>query len=121
MRRRFAVFFPVLALALACSGGTQERAAAPPPPARAVDAPPHAAPAAPTDAELGRVADDLMARAAAHEPTVSAILQSVAASLGGKMAGFEHRLKKRESTLRKIRTLLAKDPDGGLAKVVIDD
>jgi hypothetical protein len=122
MRRRYAAFLPVLAIALACSGGGAEHHAPPPPPppqARADAAP--AAPAAPTEADLERMADGLMARAAEHEPKVSAILQGVAASLGGTMAGFEHRLKKRDSMLRKIRTILAKDPAGGLARVVIDD
>lgn len=121
MRRRNAAFLSVLAALIACSGGTAQHSnPPPPPPASAVDAAPPAA-SAPTDADLERLADDLMKRAAAHEPEVSAILQSVAASLGGTMAGFEHRLKKRDSTLRKIRTILAKDPEGGLSKVVIDD
>ena len=121
MRRRPAALVPLLAMALACSGSAAERRDAPPPPAPepAIDAAPVSS--APTDAEIGRLADELMGRAAAHEPKVSAILQSVAASLGGTMAGFEHRLKKRDSTIRKIRTLLARDPAGGLAKVVVDD
>ena len=124
MRRRYAALFPLLAALLACSGGTTERTTTPPPPpAAAVDAAPPPAPvaASPTDGEIEALADDLMKRAAAQEPEVSAILQGVAKSLGGQMAGFEHRLKKKDSTIRKIRTALAKDPDGGLSKVVIDD
>ena len=119
MRRRPAALVPLLAIALACSGSAAERRDTPPPPAPAIDAAPVSS--APTDSEIARLADELMVRAAAHEPKVSAILQSIAASLGGTMAGFQHRLKKRDSTIRKIRTQLARDPDGGLAKVVIDD
>lgn len=123
MRRRYAAFVPVLVLAFACSAGSPRTNGVPPPPppVSAVDAAPSAAPASPTDAEIEGLADELMKRAAAAEPETSAILQSVAASLGGQMAGFEHRLKKRDSTIRKIRTALAKNPAGGLAKVVIDD
>jgi hypothetical protein len=122
MRRRYAAFLSVLAVLAACSGGaTQHTTPPPPPPAATADAAPPPAATAPTDADVERLADDLMKRAATHEPEVSTILQSVAASLGGKMAGFEHRLKKKDSTIRKIRTALAKDPAGGLSKVVIDD
>src|SRR5262245_2275998 len=115
MRRSLAV---VLLLVLAaCSS-------APPagPPATAA-APTASAPAAASssDADIARFADDLMSRARAQEPVVSALLEKVADSVGGTMAGFEHRLKKRDSLLRKIRTTLAKLPDHRLDGVVIDD
>src|SRR5690606_24765348 len=70
---------------------------------------------------IARLADDYMARAAAHEPEVSRILQEVAARVGGTMVGFEHRLKTRDSLLRKIRSRLAEDPTLEVSRVVIDD
>jgi len=62
-----------------------------------------------------------MARAAGHEPAVSKQLQDLAKKSGGKLAGFEHRLKKRDSLLRKIRTMLKGDPSLAVSAVVIND
>jgi hypothetical protein len=106
MRRRLA---PVLALVLLVTACPRPRPAPPPDPA------------AEREAAIQELADQTMARAAAHEPEVSRILQAVAAGLGGTMAGFEHRLKKRDSVIRKIRSRLPDDPAAAVASVIIDD
>lgn len=125
MRRRLAL---ALLLALAgCSAGTARTDRSPPPPppqvadagATAVER--EAPPPADREAEIERLADDLMARAAAHEPAVSRLLQEIAGKVGGQMAGFEHRLKKRDSLLRKIHTVLHDDPELAVSQVVIND
>jgi hypothetical protein len=122
MRRRLAL---ALLLALAgCAGGTRQADRSPPPPAAAdagATAVEHEAPPADREAEIERLADGLMARAAAHEPAVSRLLQEVAGKVGGQLAGFEHRLKKRDSLLRKIHTLLHDDPKLAVSEVVIND
>jgi hypothetical protein len=120
LRRRLAV---ALALVLAaCAGGSGKGEQTPPPP------PPAATPDAGAtavehdrDADIEKLADDLMARAAAHEPAVSRLLQDLAAKVGGQMAGFEFRLKKRDSLLRKIHTVLNGDPSLAVSAVVIND
>jgi hypothetical protein len=118
-RRRLAV---LLALVLAaCAGGSSRPAdRAPPPPAVVPDA---GATAVEPDreAEIEKLADDLLARAAHHEPEVSKLLQTVAAQVGGQLAGFEFRLKKRDSLLRKIHTVLHGDPQLAVSDVVIND
>jgi hypothetical protein len=123
MRRRLAV--ALVLLVAACAGGSGRTTDhAPPPPAAIPDAAPTAGPpAAPPDreAEIEKLADDLLARAAHHEPDVSALLQKVAAQVGGQLAGFEFRLKKRDSLLRKIHTVLNGDPKLAVSDVVIND
>ena len=120
MRRRLAVALAVLLAA--CAGGSSRTAdhTPPPPPVAAPDA---GATAARPDreAEIEKLADDLMARAAHHEPEVSRLLQEIAGKVGGQMAGFEFRLKKRDSLLRKIHTVLAGDPSMQVSGVVIND
>ncbi len=74
-----------------------------------------------SDADVAALADRLTAAAIAHEPAVSVLLTRVAATSGGELAGFEHRLKKRPSMLRKIRHLLASHPEWTVANVVLDD
>jgi len=66
-------------------------------------------------------ADRLMSDARALEPSVSARLRTLADAAGGELAGFEHRLKSRESLLRKIRLRLAEQARPRLQDVVIDD
>ncbi len=123
MRRRLAL---LVALALAGCAGSSGRTdhSPPPPPAAAPDAgatPVEREPAATQEQEIDRLADDLMARAAAHEPAVSRLLQEVAGKVGGQMAGFEHRLKKRDSLIRKIHTVLKSQPGLAVAGVEIND
>lgn len=122
MRRRLAV---ALALLLAaCAGGpgrTTDHTAAPPPPAAAAPDAGAVAAAPDREAEIEKLADDLMARAAHHEPEVSRLLQEIAGKVGGQLAGFEFRLKKRDSLLRKIHTLLGADPALQVSGVVIND
>ena len=116
MRRRLSPVLALLALLLAgCPRGADTTAG--PPDGR--DSRPD--PAAEREAAIEKLADGYMARAAANEPDVSRILQEVAAQQGGTMAGFEHRLKKRDSLLRKIRSRLADSPDTPVAEIVIDD
>jgi hypothetical protein len=122
-RRRLAL---ALALLLAACGGSTSRTdpSPPPPPAAAPDAgatPVEPDPEAEREAEIERLADDLIARAAAHEPAVSKLLQEVAGKVGGQMAGFEHRLKKRDSLVRKINTVLKATPGLAVSGVVIND
>lgn len=108
-----------------CAGGAgRTDRPAPPPPAAAADAgatPVEREPEATREQEIERLADGLMARAATHEPAVSKLLQEVAGKVGGRLAGFEHRLKKRESLLRKIRTVLKSEPELAVSAVVIND
>ncbi len=119
MRRRFALALAALLALASCSSGTGRPDHPPPPPA----APDAGATAVEPDreAEIEKLADDLLARAAADEPAVSKLLQDVAGKVGGQMAGFEHRLKKRDSLLRKIHTVLVGDPALAVSAVVIND
>lgn len=111
----------------ACAGGSGRTAdhAEPPPPAAVPDAGAHTsgpiAAAPDREVEIEKLADDLLARAAHHEPAVSALLQKLAAQVGGQMAGFEFRLKKRDSLLRKIHSVLNADPKLAVSDVVIND
>jgi len=73
------------------------------------------------EAEVQRVVDRLMAGARALEPHVSAELARVAAEVGGRLAGFEHRLKTRASLLRKLRDDLHEHPGLAPSDVVVDD
>ena len=122
MRRRVSV---ALALLLAgCAGGSGRTDPTPPPPAAPADAgatPVEREPAATREQEIERLADDLMARAAGHEPSVSKLLQEVAGKVGGQLAGFEHRLKKRDSLIRKINTVLKGEPGMAVSAVEIND
>jgi hypothetical protein len=110
----FAAALAALVAAGACRGGPE-----PVPAAQEARGPTRAAPASPDEVE--RVADRLMARARAHEPAVSALLGRLAAEVGGRLAGFEHRLKTRASLLRKMRKLLHDHPAWTAADVVIND
>jgi hypothetical protein len=76
---------------------------------------------APGNAEVERLADRLMARARQHEPRVSALLGRVASQVGGRMAGFEHRLKTRASLVRKIHQILHDNPGWTASDVRIND
>ncbi len=112
--RRLPALLP-LVLALACG--------APAPAARTPEptvASPRITPGR-DDADVAALADRLAAAALAHEPVVSALLTQVAAASGGELAGFQHRLKSRASTIRKIRHLLAGHPGWTAADVVLDD
>ena len=73
------------------------------------------------DGELARQADRLGAHARALEPSVSAELGAVAAGAGGRLAGFEHRLKERDSILRKMRHVLEASPGRPPSSIVLDD
>ena len=73
------------------------------------------------DPDLERAADQLMARARSHEPPVSALLGQLASEVGGRLAGFEHRLKTRASLLRKMRQVLHDNPSWTPADVRIND
>ena len=117
MRRRLSPVLALIALLLAgCPRGGETTAG--PRPDGPVERPD---PAAEREAAIQQLADRYMARAAANEPEVSRILQELAAQQGGTMAGFEHRLKKRDSLLRKIRSRLADSPDTPVSEIVIDD
>jgi hypothetical protein len=112
-----------LAAAIAC-GSSAELAPAPAP-ARAE------APAArPTqvpidsperDAAIERVADQLMARATASEPSVSELLRQLAVDVDGRLAGYENRLKRRASLVRKLHKLLIEHPDWQPHEIVVND
>ena len=91
-------------------------------------APPNQTPAAPParaapsrDALIVRMTDDVMARARAHEPVISAELRSIAVQVGGRLAGFEFRLKSRDSCLRKMRKKLHDHPDWEPRDAELDD
>jgi hypothetical protein len=114
MRRRLLLLAVLLA---ACPGGASRTDGRPPPPPAADAAPP----VVDRDAEIEILADRYLERAAGHEPSVSRMLQEVATKVGGTLAGFEHRLKKRDSLVRKIRTTLLKKPEAAVAEVVIND
>ena len=129
-RRRRLCWQLALSLALTlgmagCPGGASRTdRTPPPPPAAAADAgttPVEREPAATRDQEIEQLADRLMARAAGHEPAVSKLLQELAGKVGGQLAGFEHRLKKRDSLLRKIRTVLKGEPELAVSQVMIND
>jgi hypothetical protein len=77
--------------------------------------------AAAEDRGAAHLADDLAARARAHEPSVSALLGRVASDVGGSLAGFEHRLKTRASLLRKIEKTLHDHPTWNASDVFIGD
>jgi hypothetical protein len=66
-------------------------------------------------------AADLVAQAAAAEPSVTPLLIETARELGGEMIKLEHRLKTRESTERKLRLQLAEPLAPPLASIVLDD
>jgi len=120
MRRRLAFALAAILALAGCSSGTGRPDHPPPPPPAAPDA---GATAVEPDreAEIEKLADDLLARAAQHEPEVSKLLQQIAAQVGGQLAGFEFRLKKRDSLLRKIHTVLHGDPKLAVPDVVIND
>jgi hypothetical protein len=67
------------------------------------------------------LADDLMAQAREAEPSVSAELEAVAESAPAELAGLEHKFKKRDSLIRKIRSYLARDPELTVGEVRITD
>jgi hypothetical protein len=94
-----------LLVAVACSGS----------------AGPHEAPRSDRDAEIERRADELVARAIRNEPAVSQLLQGISGRVGGKLAGFDDRLKTRASTARKIRTTLVNHAELSIAKVDLGD
>ena len=67
------------------------------------------------------LADSLMAKAQAAEPAVTAELGAIAQSAPAQLTGLEHRFKKRDSLIRKIRTRLARDPELTTDRVRITD
>ena len=122
--RRVFSFALILALASCAGSSSRTEESAPPPPPPVADAgatPVEREPAASRDQQIEELADRLMARAAAHEPAVSKLLQEVAGKLGGQLAGFEHRLKKKDSLMRKIRTVLKAEPELAVSAVMIND
>ena len=67
------------------------------------------------------LADELMVKAREAEPSVTADLEAIAESAPAELAGLEHKFKKRDSLIRKIRTYLARDPKLSVAEVRITD
>lgn len=65
--------------------------------------------------------DELLAAAREQEPMVSALLKKVAVDHGGRLLGFEHRLKTRRSMTRKIKLILAQGKAKTPARVTIND
>jgi hypothetical protein len=122
-RRRLSSLPLILALAGCAGGGRRADQSTPPQPpvADAGATPVEREPALTRDQEIGELADRLMRQAAGHEPAVSKLLQEIAGKVGGKLAGFEHRLKKRDSLIRKIGTVLKADPQLPVSAVVIND
>jgi hypothetical protein len=108
------IFVAALVAAGACRGGAE------PVPA-AQEAHARSSGAATSRDEVERVADRLMAQAREHEPAVSYLLGRLAAQVGGRLAGFEHRLKTRLSLVRKMRKLLHENPAWTAADVEIND
>lgn len=115
----------LLAVTAACPGPARDTQQPAPPQTQLIDAAPPAIDSQPasgeSEAAIEALADELLRRAAAHEPEVSAMLLGVADKAGTRMAGFEHRLKTRSSTLRKIRSKLLEEPGLEVSEVVIDD
>jgi hypothetical protein len=123
LRRGFRL---ALILALAGCAGSSGRTdqSTPPPEPQVADAgatPVERETEATRDQQIEELADRLMMRAAAHEPAVSKLLQELAGKVGGQLAGFEHRLKKRDSLMRKIGTVLKAEPELEVSAVVIND
>ncbi|MFV1959759.1 MAG: hypothetical protein ACC662_10150 [Planctomycetota bacterium] len=63
----------------------------------------------------------MRARAEAHEPPVTATLQVLAAEVGGRLAGLEHRLKTIPSIEGKIVREIAAHPDESPGTVELQD
>lgn len=61
-------------------------------------------------AKIQATARELEARAAAAEPAISERIKSLAAEVGGEVAGFDHRLKTLASLERKIRNRVRVEP-----------
>ena len=120
MRRAWALYLSVAVVFCACGPGA---APGPIPPAKttAVVPPDAATSRSRTDLEIEVLADGLLAKARALEPSVSPRLRELAADANGQLVGFEHRFKTRESTIRKIRQRLAGKPGLPVREVVIDD
>lgn len=118
-RRAAFSLLPLLLIAAgACSGGESSSPSVAPIDPGAARADKSAEPA---DRRPEPLADDLMARARALEPSVSALLGQIASDVGGRLAGFEHRLKTRPSLLRKILKDLHDHPSWTTADVRIGD
>jgi hypothetical protein len=62
-------------------------------------------------ARISAVARKLSERAAADEPAISARVRALATEAGGRLSGFEHRLKTIASLERKIRTRVRANPE----------
>ncbi|MBW2526205.1 MAG: hypothetical protein JRI23_18640 [Deltaproteobacteria bacterium] len=62
-----------------------------------------------------------MAKAAAAEPGVTALLQRLASEVRGELHKLEYRLKKKPSAMRKVKARLARQPGLSPRQVVLDD
>jgi len=98
-RALLSLLIAALAATSACGGGAE-------PPQVRPDSNESRAEVRDAEREVERRALGLMARARALEPDVSAMLSQVASDVGGRLAGFEHRLKTRASLLRKMRKMM---------------
>ena len=65
--------------------------------------------------------NELMAKAAAVEPTVTTLLQRHATEVGGELIKLKYRLKTKGSATRKVRARMAEDPKLAPRQVVLDD
>lgn len=73
------------------------------------------------EARIEAHADQIMAAAAALEPETTPMLKSLAEGVGGEMYKLEHRLKTRESLLRKLKKIAKKDPSKPVEDIEIND
>ena len=111
----------VLALVWGCGSGAAQPVTEPLPDPEPRETGHEAAEAPDTDAILEARARALLERAHEIEPEVTATLIRIAGDAGGEMVGLEHRFKTLESSLRKMRAMLAEDPALTPEEVTIQD
>lgn len=75
----------------------------------------------PAEPALEARARSLLEQARLVEPRVTPLLRRLAANAGAELVGLDHRLKTLESTLRKMRLILAEDPTLDVEDVEIHD
>ena len=113
-RALLSLLIAALAATSACGGGAEPAQVRP-------DSNESRAEVRDAEREVERRALGLMARARALEPDVSAMLAQVASDVGGRLAGFEHRLKTRASLLRKMRKIMHDETGTSPSDLQIND
>lgn len=88
---------------------------------------PTAKPVAPTEpvstvpSAVEARAEEITSRARQIEPLVTRKVEELAAAVGGRLIGLEHRLKSKKSTISKIERLVKEDPDTPASEVIVWD